>query len=115
MPLPDTAVAAARKAAARRDYRLLAYWQAGFVPRPVAPAVKSCDTGQRLGMAGRQDFRWIDISSDKNSLGCCDRSWTPDACGVRQEDYAAAYNLELIRLDRRRIKCSRLEIDAKVR
>jgi hypothetical protein len=111
MPLRGAAAAAARRAAARGDHRLLAYWQNGFAATLVIPGVRICDAGASRGGPRAQDFRTIAISVDKASLGCCDRPWRPDSCGVRQEDYAAAYNLEMIRVARRRLKCRSLEAD----
>jgi hypothetical protein len=91
----------------------MAYQQNGFAVTLVIPAVSFCDA--RRGVRGWRTgaFRLVEIS--KGATPCCDMHWTPNACGVRQEDYAAAYNLEMIRVARRRVGCRELQVDPRVR
>jgi hypothetical protein len=104
MPLRGSPQAAARAAARRGDHRLMAYQQNGIAVMTVIPAVRFCEAGASRGRGA--GFRLVDIA--KGATPCCDMHWTPNACGVRQENYAAAYNLEMIRVARRRVGCRAL-------
>jgi hypothetical protein len=113
MPLRGSPQSAARVSARRGDHRLMAYQQNGFAVMLVIPGVQYCDSGEGLSGWRTKAFRLLEIS--KGSTPCCDMRWTPNACGVRQEDYAAAYNLEMIRIARRRVKCRELLVVPGVR
>lgn len=91
----------------------MAYQQNGIAVMLVIPAVSYCETGMGIGGWRTRAFRLIEIS--KGSTPCCDMRWTPNACGVRQENYAAAYNLEMIRVARRKLKCRELLVEPRVR
>ena len=113
MPLRGTPQAAARASARRGDHRLMAYQQNGFAVMLVIPAVSTCEIEGRRGRARDAAFRLVEISHP--ATPCCDMHWTPTACGVRQEDYAAAYNLEMIRVARRRLRCREVQVAPGVR
>jgi hypothetical protein len=91
----------------------MAYQQNGFAITLVIPAVSFCDAGMGIGGRRTGAFRLIEIS--KGATPCCDMRWTPNACGVRQENYAAAYNVEMIRVARRQVKCRELQVEPGVR
>ena len=115
MPLPGNPAAAANKAAARGDHRLMAYRQGGFAISLVVAGVRHCDAAASATEAGNGDFRLVAISlDDAATRQCCDH-WVPDRCGLRQQDYAAAYNSEMIRVARRRLKCRELLVEPRLR
>ncbi len=68
-----------------------------------------------MGIEGGRGRAFRLIAIGKASQPCCDMRWVPNSCGVRQEDYAAAYNLEMIRVARRRLRCRALLVEPGVR
>ena len=120
MPTGGDATNAARAAIARSDYWLLVYSQNGESAREVTPGVK-WRRGPATKAAKVRDLkadnaggdgclRFIHISIDpQRSPGCCDIPWTPDAFGEKQEAFAAAYNIELIRAPTFIAACGRYE------